>query len=431
VRFREPELRSFLRFALTHLSDIRNYQNTQLKRLIHYSYRKTPFYRKWFDSYSIHPGDIRNITDLQKIPPIAKEVLRRSDLSSRISSDYQEKKLCHFMTTGSSGVPFQVMKSPVENWMFRLIRLRVMRRYGYRPFHKVLRIGRQQPDLLVRKALACLGLYRTKVVPMVLPPKVIAREILKENPDVIVGLPAVIAQVALEIEKNESQTEVELVICGGEMLTTGLRRQIEKVFGRVVNAYASIEAQHSIAVECGKQLNMHAVNSGVVLEVLRENGQPAEEGQTGEIVITSLLSFSMPIIRYRMGDLAEVGQKSCPCGAPGPVVRKIQGRRSDFFYLPDGRQVLAIYAAHKIQELADWILQYELVQESHQQVQLKAVTTYTPSDDQVTELKKTVEECFESELRVNIRLVQSLESGPGGKYRVIRTMLGSPYDLVD
>jgi len=125
----------------------------------------------------------------------------------------------------------------------------------------------------------------------------------------------------------------------------------------------------------------------------------------------------------------EVGPRYCPCGASGPVIKKIQGRICDMFHLPNGEKILPIPADHKIQETGDWIFQYELIQTSLQQVQLNAVPMYPPTENQIAELKTAVEESFEEKFSVTVRVVHSLRPGLGGKYRVNWTMLGFPDDL--
>ena len=380
------------------------------------------------DSFRVRPGDIQSREDLRKIPPSAKEELRQAGLTALISQEYHSSELLSSKTTGSTGVPLEVFKSPVENWIHLLIRLRSMRYFGYHSRLKTMKISFDKPRPIIWQWLSFLGFYRQSVVPMTLPPAQIALRVLERRPDVVLGIPTILALVAGEIHSRNPTFRLPFAVTGAELLTPGLKRQIETVFGRVFNTYASIETQHPIAFDCLTEPCMHVNDQAVILEILDEDGEPVKEGETGEVVLTSLHSFSMPIIRYRMGDLAIAGPSDCPCGYPGTVIRSLEGRRSDYFLLPNGEKFLAIGAAHVIQKLADWILQYELVQESITDVQLRIVPISSPSEDEKLRLLEAVEGCFGGEVEVTIRLVPNLESGPGGKFRVIRTRLGSPYD---
>tara|TARA_R100001039_G_C1850520_1_gene110742 strand:+ start:3369 stop:3659 length:291 start_codon:yes stop_codon:yes gene_type:complete len=78
------------------------------------------------------------------------------------------------------------------------------------------------------------------------------------------------------------------------------------------------------------------VTSGtVIVEILDDHHQPCPPGVPGRVVVTSLHSFAMPIIRYELGDLAEWGPP-CACGLTWPVIAALRGRVRRRVRLPDG-----------------------------------------------------------------------------------------------
>jgi phenylacetate-CoA ligase len=309
------------------------------------------------DSAAVRPNDIQKSEDLSRITPSTKEEIRTADPATLLNRRYARKQRVGTRTTGSTGVPIKILKTHFENRLFQIMRLRSMKRIGYRPTWKVVRIGLERPLGLSWQILSRLGLFQHAVVPMTLSPARIAKRLLTEIPDVVIGLPTILAYVSREIRKRDQSVKMDFAVSGGELLTPGLQRQIETVFSRVLNFYSSIEAQHPIAVECAGTEHLHVNEQGVILEILGENGHPVRPGERGEVVLTSLLSFLMPIIRYRMGDLAIAGPLHCPCGKPGRTIRSLEGRKSDYFRLPGGERFLAIQAAHIVQRVAEWILQ--------------------------------------------------------------------------
>jgi phenylacetate-CoA ligase len=99
----------------------------------------------------------------------------------------------------------------------------------------------------------------------------------------------------------------------------------------------SCEEVGIMALQCPRHEHHHVQSESVLVEILDDQGNPAGPGQIGRVVVTSLHSFAMPLIRYAIGDHAEVGE-ACPCGRGLPVLRRILGRDRNRVTLPDGRR---------------------------------------------------------------------------------------------
>src|SRR5215469_8001465 len=83
---------------------------------------------------------------------------------------------------------------------------------------------------------------------------------------------------------------------------------------------------------------------GLYVEIETPNG-PAAPGETGSILVTDLLNYAMPLIRYRIGDLGAWAAGTCPCGRGLPRLEKVAGRVTDFLVGCDGRLVSGVYLA--------------------------------------------------------------------------------------
>jgi len=428
--FEVEALASLLRFRPESSEQIAGFQGRLLRRLVRHAYLNVSFYRDRFEAAGIHPGDIRSVEDIGKIPVTSRIDFRKANPDSLLSPRVPPSGLIRSRTTGSTGMPMEITKSRGEERIFHLIRLQSMWAAGYRPQMKVLRIGVERNRPFLWKAIVPFGLFRQNLIPLTTSPVKIAAKIRELRPDVVIGLPTILACVAEEILRKAPPHDFRFAVSGGELLTAGLKRRIESAFGRVVDFYASIEAQHPIAIQCRKGPFMHVNDQGVIVEILGDDNHPVAEGQCGEVVLTSLFSYAMPIIRYRMGDLAVAGPKrGCPhCSHRGNVIVSLAGRRSDYFRLSDGNDVLAIEAAHFLQRAAPWVLQYELVQEAPERIRLSVVPLHPPSEEEAEVLRSGVEKCFKELATVHLLLVEKLDPGPGGKFRIIRTNLGSPYD---
>ncbi|MEW6723149.1 MAG: hypothetical protein AB1324_07835 [Candidatus Micrarchaeota archaeon] len=149
------------------------------------------------------------------------------------------------------------------------------------------------------------------------------------------------------------------VFATAETLKPASRRLIEASFGcRVFDHYGATEF-HSIAWECPEEGRLHANIDSCAIEIVGRNGRP-KRGGTGEVVVTSLKNLSMPLVRYRLGDLASWG-RDCPCGRSLPVLKKVSGRTSETILLPSGRRrtMEALGALHEL----SGIRAFQLIQE--------------------------------------------------------------------
>ncbi|MBI5193526.1 MAG: phenylacetate--CoA ligase family protein [Nitrospirae bacterium] len=90
-----------------------------------------------------------------------------------------------------------------------------------------------------------------------------------------------------------------------------------------------------IACECSVHDGMHIFAEGVYLEFLKD-GRQASSGEMGEIVVTDLFNYGMPLIRYKIGDVAVVTDRKCPCGSNLLLIDKIIGRDRDILIAQDG-----------------------------------------------------------------------------------------------
>jgi len=111
-----------------------------------------------------------------------------------------------------------------------------------------------------------------------------------------------------------------------------MRLAIERELGVLAfNNYGLSEVLGpGVAGECFVRQGMHLAEDHFLLEVLDPATlQPAAEGATGELVITTLTREAMPVLRYRTRDLATVRRGACPCGRTGARLSRIVGRSDD------------------------------------------------------------------------------------------------------
>jgi phenylacetate-CoA ligase len=125
---------------------------------------------------------------------------------------------------------------------------------------------------------------------------------------------------------------------GGEFYPAELTPLVTEVFGQPpLVMYGAVEGGR-LAFECRAHRGLHVRPDAVHIEILK-NGRPTMPGEAGSVIITSLTSTVMPIIRYELGDLAVWESGECPCGLWWPRFTLYQGRKNDVIRLPGGRRI--------------------------------------------------------------------------------------------
>jgi phenylacetate-CoA ligase len=196
---------------------------------------------------------------------------------------------------------------------------------------------------------------------------------------------------------------------------------IEEVFGcPVFNRYGCREVS-VIASECSAHQGMHIMAEGLHVEIMR-GGMPAKIGEEGEIVVTDLLNRAMPLIRYRIGDVAAWEDGVCPCGRGLPRIRRLMGRATDFLVGRDGRLVsgpfLTLAAVGKRPSLGQLQIQQDRIGQVHFRVK-PGPRFQDPADLEF--LRETAVTYLGDDTEVDWELVSELRSEPSGKYIFCRS----------
>ncbi len=217
------------------------------------------------------------------------------------------------------------------------------------------------------------------------------------------------------------------MVAGSEMLTPFMRRRIGEGFGAAVRDTYCSEEVSVIAWECGETGLYHVREDNVIVEVLKD-GVPVKEGDRGEVIVTALHYRARPFLRYRLGDEVTRGPDVCSCGKPFPTLKEISGRAIDYLRLPGGRELFASALAIIVYKHAPWIERYEIVQEREDLIVLRTVPAVPPRPEELGVLKDMSSASLGAGVEFRIDLVHDINPGPGGKFRIFRTKLGSPYD---
>lgn len=409
------------------------FQERRLRELIAHAYERVPYYRDLFNRERIRPADIRTLADLTFIPPTSKSMLQSLDVKDVIAKGADAQRLVVRKTTGTTGLPLTMYRNRAESAVIVAMVWRVRKEFGVRSRDKVISLAWKRPDSetvgpakrrgRIRRAF---GIPAWTKINCIRPMEEIADALRQEQPDVILGYAGVLGRLAEFLGDGAADIRPRLVVSVSEALTSVARARIERAFDTTVrDVYAAWELG-LMAYECRMGGMYHTCDDNVILEVRRRDGSYARDGESGEVIGTSLHYAAMPFIRYEIGDVATRGPDRCKCGSPFQTLRAIDGRTQDYFRLPDGRLLHPMEITSIIRDAVFRSMrQYQIVQETRQRVVAHVIAVSDEAKPDIEEAFRKVEQFLGPGVSVSVDWVDEMPPGPGGKIGEYRSLVTS------
>lgn len=397
--------------------ELEQLQQRKLQRIIKHAYERVSYYRKLFNSVGIKPEDIRSKEDLRYIPITSRTRIQSLPTKEIIA---QGVRLCdchHIKTSGSTGIPLEVIKSERDYQLSNLTMLRSLLANGYRLTDRHVVV--HTPKRPRRYWFRYLGLMRQSCISPFDNLDDQIKQLKQARPDLIGGLSSSLRCIAEEIrETHMEDISPRVVVTGGEFLDPKTRQIIQSGFrSKVVDFYNSYECGN-IAWECDRHEGYHINIDSLVVEIVN-NGKPAKLGEKGEVVITNLDSYAMPLIRYRIKDIATGGESLCSCGRGLPLLRRIEGRTDDEIVLSNGTILSPFELLHSLKVISG-ILQFRVIQEKIDDFVLKL--KIEPNFTKGTVIRKSHAEMTRilgHQSHIEIQILDEIPQDPSGKVRSV------------
>jgi phenylacetate-coenzyme A ligase PaaK-like adenylate-forming protein len=145
---------------------------------------------------------------------------------------------------------------------------------------------------------------------------------------------------------------------------------------------------------------------------------PAAPGAAGgELVLTNLESYALPIIRYASGDIGALDPAPCPCGRGLPRLARVEGRRTDFLVTPSGKLMHALAVIYVLREIPG-LREFQVIQEALDHVRVRVVPAGDLSAAVRASIVTGVGGLFEGRARIEVETTESVASA-SGKHRYV------------
>lgn len=298
-------------------------------------YMNVPFYRKKFDALGIDPDSFRSLEDLSKLPFTSKDDLRMSYPYGMFAVPLREVVRVQ-ASSGTTGMPTAVgyTRNDIKNWSNLAARILVA---GGVTQNDIVQIAFDYGLFT-----GALGLHygAERVGASVIPiSNVNTRRQVKIMQDFKTtalmctpGHALSISHTITEMGINVNSMSLKYGLFGAEPWSEVMRNELqEKLKIIATDNYGLSEVMSpGVAGECQERNGLHINEDHFLIEVVDpETLDPLPDGQTGELVITTLTKEAFPVIRFRTRDLTSLITEPCPCGRTFVKMSKVLGRTDD------------------------------------------------------------------------------------------------------
>jgi len=314
--------------------DLRELQFERLKKTVERAYRSV-FYKKRFDEYGIKPSDIKDLSDINKIPFTTKDDLRAAYPFAMLTVDKSEIVRIHSSsgTTGRATV-IGFTKKDIETWTDYVARSLYM--IGMRKgdvFQNMMSYGLFTGGLGLHYGAEKIG---ATVIPIGGGNTAKQIKMIQEfNTKFLHLTPSYALHVSEEIIKEGLDPKTlgfKGLIVGAEPHSEATRKKLEEIYNcPAFNSYGLSEMNGpGVGFECEYREDPHIWEDGYIIEIIDPKSEKnLPTGQEGELVITSINREGMPLLRYRTKDLTYIKKEKCKCGRVHSRIGRVLGRSDD------------------------------------------------------------------------------------------------------
>lgn len=201
----------------------------------------------------------------------------------------------------------------------------------------------------------------------------------------------------------------------GEMLPVDLRKLAQDVWQVPLSDVYSSEEFGNIALQCPDHPeHYHVQAENLLVEVVDDDGKACAPGEVGRVLVSTLHNFVMPLLRYEIGDYAELGGP-CPCGRGLPVLKRIVGRRRNMLRRPDGGRHWPSFPYEDLKPIADF-RQIQIVQHSLQEIEVRLAGIAPLPAEREAAFSAELARLLRADFRFRYDYPDSIPRSAGGKF---------------
>jgi phenylacetate-CoA ligase len=413
---------------------LRELQLARLRAIVERAWSNVPLHRARMQESGIEPGDLRSLEDIAGLPFTTKADLRDTYPFGLFASPMRDIVRLH-ASSGTTGKPIVVAytREDVEVWTSVMVRSLatcglhagdvLQNAYGYGLFTGGLGAHYGAEGLGATVIPISGGNTDRQIMVM----RDFGVTAVCCTPSYFLHLIERAGQLGVDMRALPLRAGV----FGAEPWTASMRKRIESAAGiKAFDIYGLSEIiGPGVAVECPCQDGLHIFEDHFYPEIVDpETGRVLPEGEEGELVLTTLSKWAMPMIRYRTRDITSLVSGACPCGRSLRRMRRI-GRRSDDMLILRGVNVFPSQVEAALLEVEGTLPHYQIILTREQgldQMEVQVEVTPETFSDQIGVLERLNQRISDSldhvlGIRAQVTLVEphTIQRSEGKARRVI------------
>jgi len=404
--------------------DLQHHQLVQLRRLVRHASRHVPFYRRLYESAGVSADDLTSLEQLNRFPIVRRQDLQECPKRDLVASDVNPDHCNSTRTSGSTGVPQEILSMRRDRASFNPSFFRVYHAWGLRPWHRLTFFQARPEALGIRSWYESFGLARRQMLSSNDDPRNWIARLRQWRPHLVHGYSLTLKLLAEAILEDPSENlRIPLVVSTSGVLDAAGREMLTAALGgSVVDIYASEEAGAVIAWQCPECSGYHVDIDTGVTEIVT-HGAPVEPGDDGDVLITNLSNFTMPFIRYDLGDTARMSVAHPTCGRGLPLLDSITGRQGDFVVLRSGRR-LSPHAFFLVLDHALGVGRWQVFQPDLDHLEVRITQSGRDAPSLVTsDIRESLCKLVGPEVDIMVEKVETIDRGGSFKLRSVVSRL--------
>ncbi|MEQ8354180.1 MAG: hypothetical protein RH942_01475 [Kiloniellaceae bacterium] len=405
------------------------HQGRQLQALFTHAGRSVPFYRDRFSAAGVDPTAKVTRETIARLPVLKRAELQGAgDSINTTALPKSHGKVNQIETSGSTGRPVRLNGTEVTGVFWRAC---VMREHlwagrdlqGKLAAIRWVRKGVAMPPQGARGdgwGPASGSIYPTGPAVLLNIASELQEQVewlLREDPDYLISFPSNLAALASYcIDNGLELKKLQQVMTVGETVTEKVRSLATQAWQVPLKDSYSCEEAGYLTIQCPQHDIYHVQSENVLLEVVDENDKPCGPGEVGRVLITSLHNFATPLIRYELGDYAQLGAP-CACGRGLPVIDKVLGRKRNRLILPDGRSEFPYLGEHdEFRAITTKVREFQYIQRSTEVIEKLMVVTGPLTAEEEAGQKALITKNFRHPFEIRLTYVDEIPKRGAGKF---------------
>jgi phenylacetate-CoA ligase len=408
---------------------LEEFRVARLRDVLCHAAQTVPAYARRFAEAGFQPADFRDMGDLQRLPVLTRADLREQHADLR-STAVRDEEIIRRSTGGTTGTPVTVFLDKAGELERMLVNHRMYALMGRPLGSSTLLIAGSPIDAVrwttfrdrVKNTVFGVTVHSSfSLTPSGL--EQIVGEIASDKFEWVIAYASVFDILARYCSETERRLRIRNIVPCAELVTAAQRDRWLEAFGcEVFEIYGSREMT-SIAGETPDHDGLLISADMFHVEITDESGRVLPDGEPGLITISTLAERAMPLLRYQLGDVGVLDQRSAGSHDSRRRLRITHGRVLDVICCPNGKLLPGEFFPHLMKEVEAAVERFQVVQSTPETLTVYIVRAGEWASPLEAYLRERIERQIGPGASIDFNYVSEIPHASSGKYRPTISLL--------